>query len=106
MTATRKPFSLAFDLETTRPGEQVHAEPDPISDDCARRLRDVERAGKLRLQLVSAETGAWESARFCAFTQHDGPRAVAHGRAALFYSHLYRKICRLQARARGEASDG
>lgn len=77
-----------------------------IETDFARRLRDVERAGKLRLQLVGAETGAWESARFCAFTQHDGPRAVAHGRAALFYSHLYRKVVRLQARARGEATDG
>jgi hypothetical protein len=78
---------------------------DALHADFARRLRDVERAGRLRLQLVSAETGAWESARCCAFTQHDGPRAVAHGRAALFYSHLYRKVVRLQARARGEASD-
>jgi hypothetical protein len=106
MTTRYKPYSLAYDMETTRPGEQVHAQPDPVGEDFARRLRDVERAGRLRCLLVSAETGAWEAARFCAFSQHDGRRAVAHGRAALFYGHLYRKVCRLQARVRGEAIDG
>jgi hypothetical protein len=137
MTTTHKPFSLAYDLETTRAGEQVHAEPDAACD-CedgwidvyppygiegflptgevrvewvrcpicgpARTLRDIERAGRLRNLLVSAETGAWESARFCEFTLHDGPRAAAQALAAKYYAHLYRKVCRLQARARGEAS--
>jgi hypothetical protein len=73
-----------------------------IGADFARRLRDVERAGRLRLQLVSAETGAWESARFCLHTLRDYPGAYRHFQAAHYYHKLYRKVCRLQARARGE----
>jgi hypothetical protein len=103
MSTRYKPYSLAFDTETTRPGEQVHAAPAPVGDDFARRLRDVERAGKLRCQLVSAETGAWESARFCLHTLRDYPGAYRHFQAYHYYHTLYRKVCRLQARARGEA---
>jgi hypothetical protein len=103
MTTTYRPFSLAYDLETTRPGEQVHAEPDPLSEGRARRLRDVERAGRIRNLLVSAETGAWESWRFYTFTLPDKGRAQAHSRAAGFYRRLYGKVVRLQARARGGA---
>jgi hypothetical protein len=103
MTTMYKPFSLAVDMETTRPGEQVHAEPEPLSEDCARRLRDIERAGRLRNLLVSAEVGAWESWRFSTFTLPDKGRAQAHSRAAGFYRYLYTKVCAIQARARGEA---
>jgi hypothetical protein len=101
-----KPFSLAYDLETTRPGEQVHAEPDRIGDELARRLRDVERAGRLRNRLYSATFGALECARVCEHDLHQPERAVAYQRAADFYSRLFEKVCRLQARARGGASDG
>jgi hypothetical protein len=103
MTAIHKPFSLVYDLETTRPGEQTFAEPDPIGDEFARRLRDVERAGRLRNLLVSAEFGALESARFRLYTTRDLPAAERHVRAANFYRFLYRKVVRLQARVRGEA---
>jgi hypothetical protein len=103
MSKIRKPFSLAYDPEATRPGEQVHAEPDPLSADCARRLRDIERAGRLRNVLVSAEFGALESARFRLYTTRDLPAAERHVSAARFYRRLYFKVCRLQARARGEA---
>jgi hypothetical protein len=106
MIAKQKPFSLAFDLETTRPGEQVHAAPEPVGDDLARRLRDIERAGNLRLRLVGAETGAWEAWRFCRFDLGRHDEAEAHLRASHFYRSLYEKVCRLQARARGEATDG
>jgi hypothetical protein len=102
MTTTHKPYSLAFDLETTRPGEQVHAEPEPLSDDCARRLRDVERAGRLRNLLVSAEFGALESARFHRFTRRDLAATERQLAAARFYRRLYDKTCLLQAAARGE----
>jgi hypothetical protein len=98
-----KPFSLCFDLETTRAGEQVHAEPEPLSADGARRLRDIERAGKLRCRLVGAETDAWETWRFCRFDLGREDEAEAHLRASTFYRTLYEKTCRLQARARGEA---
>lgn len=77
-----------------------------ISEAFARRLRDVERAGKLRLLLVGAETGAWESWRFCRHTLHRPAEAEAHLRAADFYRQLFHKVCRLQAAARGAASDG
>jgi hypothetical protein len=109
MATKHKPFSLAFDAETTRPGERTFAEPDPtdaISAAFARRLRDVERAGHLRNALVSAEVGALECARFCRHTQHDRAAAARHERAADFYRALYWKVVGLQARARGEASDG
>jgi hypothetical protein len=106
MTTRHKPFSLAFDMETTRPGEQAHTAPDPLSEDCARRLRDIERAGRLRNALYSAAFGAAESARFCRFDLHDPDRAAACERAARFYDELLTKVRRLQARARGEATDG
>jgi hypothetical protein len=79
---------------------------DAIGDDFARRLRDIERAGKLRLLLVGAETGAWESWRFCRHTLRQPAEAEAHLRAVGFYRQLFYKVCRLQARARGEASNG
>jgi hypothetical protein len=79
---------------------------DTIETGRAARLRDVERAGRLRNLLVSAETGAWESWRFCRHTLHRLAEAEAHLRAADFYRRLFHKVCRLQARARGEASDG
>jgi hypothetical protein len=106
MTTIHKPFSLVYDLERTRPGEQVHAGPDLVGDAFARRLRDVERAGRLRQRLVGAETGAFEAARFCTFRLHNDELADEHLAAAIFYRRLYEKVCRLQARARGEASDG
>jgi hypothetical protein len=106
MSTHYKPCSLAYDLETTRPGEQVHAEPEPLRDEFARRLRDVERAGVLRLRLCAAENDAWECARLCRRTLRDFPAAYRHLQAAHYYHTLYRKVCRLQARARGEASDG
>jgi hypothetical protein len=102
MSVKHKPYSLAYDLETTRPGEQIHADPDPLSEDRARRLRDAERAGRLRNELYSAAFGAAESARFCRFDLHDPDRAAAHERAARFYAELLAKVQRLQARARGE----
>jgi hypothetical protein len=74
-----------------------------IDTDFARRLRDVERAGRLRNLLVSAEFGALESARFRLYTTRDLPAAERHVCAANFYRFLYRKVVRLQARARGEA---
>jgi hypothetical protein len=102
MSIKHKPFSLAFDAETTRPGEQTFAGPDPLADEFVRRLRDVERAGRLRNLLCSAEVGAWESARFCRFTQGDDAAADAHLAMAGFYAHLLAKVRRLEARARGE----
>jgi hypothetical protein len=140
MTTVHKPYSLAFDPETTRPGEQVHAEPEPPGAGCdcedgwidvyppygiegflptgevrvewvrcpicgpARTLRDIERAGRLRNLLVSAETGAWESWRFCRFDLGRHAEAETHLRASAWYRELYAKVLRLQARARGEAT--
>jgi hypothetical protein len=105
VSVKHKPYSLAFNLETTRPGEQIHAEPDPLSEVCARRLRDIERAGSLRNRLYSADFGAAESAHFCRHSLHDPERAIPFERAAAFYGHLFDKACRLERRARGEASD-
>jgi hypothetical protein len=105
MTAIHKPFSLVYDLETTRPGEQTFAEPDPIGDEFARRLRDVGRAGRLRILLYSATFGALECARVCEHDLHQPERAVAYQRAADFYSRLFEKVCRIEARARGEAAE-
>jgi hypothetical protein len=79
---------------------------DAIGDDFARRLRDVERAGRLRNLLCSAEFGALESARFHRHTTLDWSAAERHAAAARFYKRLYYKVCLLQARARGEGSDG
>jgi hypothetical protein len=78
---------------------------DAIGDEFARRLRDVERAGRLRNLLYSATFGALECARVCEHDLHQPERAIAYQRAADFYSRLYEKVARLQARARGEASD-
>jgi hypothetical protein len=75
---------------------------DTLDTDCARRLRDVERAGKLRNQLYSAAFGACECARMCLHGLHEPERAEAYLRAADFYADLYEKVLRLQARARGE----
>jgi hypothetical protein len=76
---------------------------DAIGDDFARRLRDIERAGRLRNLLYSATFGALECARFCEHDLHQPERAVAYQRAADFYSRLFEKVCRLERRARGEA---
>jgi hypothetical protein len=76
---------------------------DTIGAAFARRLRDVERAGRLRNALVSAEVGAWEAARLCRFTLRQPERADAHLLTAGFYAHLLAKVRRLEARARGEA---
>jgi hypothetical protein len=76
---------------------------DVISDEFARRLRDVERAGRLRILLYSATFGALECARVCEHDLHQPERAVAYQRAADFYSRLFAKVCRIEARARGEA---
>jgi hypothetical protein len=104
MTTRHKPFSLGYDPETTRPGEQIHAAPDPLGDDFARRLRDIERAGRLRSRAYSASFGAAECAHFCRFALRDHERAAAYERAAEFFGRLYTKACQLERRARGEAS--
>jgi hypothetical protein len=78
---------------------------DALHADFARRLRDVERAGHLRNRLYSAMFGAEECARLCLHDLHQPERAEASLRAADFYVDLYEKVCRLQARARREASD-
>jgi hypothetical protein len=77
-----------------------------METDLARRLRDVERAGQLRNRLYSAAFGANECARMCLRDLHQPERAKAYLRAADFYADLYEKVVRLQARARGEVSDG
>jgi hypothetical protein len=88
MTTSHKPYALAYDLETTRPGEQVHAEPELLSEDGGRRLDTIQRAGDLRLRLVGAEVAAWETWRFCRFDLGRDAEAEAHLRASGFYRQL------------------
>jgi hypothetical protein len=106
-------MTVAYDLETTRPGVDLLAGPLEAHEAYraflgheafARRLRDIERAGSLRNRLYSAGFDAAECARLCRFSLHDPERAREYERAAAFYGVLYAKVVRWQARARGEAS--
>jgi hypothetical protein len=69
----------------------------------ARRLRDVERAGKLRNRLYSAAFGVGECAHFSRHTLSDPELAARFERKRDFYLTLFEKVCRVEARARGEA---
>lgn len=77
-----------------------------LGSDFARRLRDVERAGRLRTRLYAATFEAEECARLARYSLRDRALASAFARDAAFFLTLYNKVCRLQARARGEATDG
>jgi hypothetical protein len=86
-----KPFSLAYDLETTRPGEQVHAE--PLEAHYAHRALLIREADARWLGLARAASDAHEAARFLALAMEDARRGLIEGRRA-------ERLCRLRDRAR------
>jgi hypothetical protein len=73
MTTTRKPFSLVYDLETTRPGEQVHAA--PLETHYAHRARLIREADALWLRLMRAQSDAAEAAHFLRVVMDEPGRA-------------------------------
>jgi hypothetical protein len=78
MTATHTPFSLVYDLETTRPGEQVHAE--PLAAHYAHRARLIRQADSLWLRLMRAQADAAEAAHFLRVVMDEPARAEDEAR--------------------------
>jgi hypothetical protein len=78
MTTTYTPFSLALDLETTRPGEQVHAE--PLGAHYAHRALLIREGDALWLRLVRAQADAAEAAHFLRVVMDEPGRAEDEAR--------------------------
>jgi hypothetical protein len=91
MTTTHKPFSLAVDMETTRLGEQVHAE--PLEAHYAHRALLIREADARWLGLARAASDSAEAARFLALAPEDARRGLVAGRRAA-------RLCQLRDRAR------
>jgi hypothetical protein len=78
MTTTHRPFSLAFDTETTRRGEQVRAAPPEAHHIHQARL--IREADGLWLRLVRAQGDAAEAARFLRVVMDEQARAEDEAR--------------------------
>jgi hypothetical protein len=78
MTTRYKPYSLAYDLETTRPGEQVHAE--PLEAHYAHRALLIREGDALWLRLLRAQADAAEAARFLRVVMDEPGRAEDEAR--------------------------
>jgi hypothetical protein len=72
------PFSLAYDLETTRPGEQVHAA--PLEAHYAHKGLLIREADALWLRLMRAQSDAAEAAHFLRVVMDEPGRAEDEAR--------------------------
>jgi hypothetical protein len=75
-----KPFSMVYDLETTRPGERVHAE--PLEAHYMHRALLIREGAALWLRLMRAQADAAEAARFLRVVMDEPTRAEDEARRA------------------------